>query len=112
MSQHAVREFLQRLENDNGLAEEVAHRQASAKQIAELARAHGFDFTPEEFEAALPKPAPQPEVSEDRDLTEAELDLVAGAGWGGYWTWNATTRQWVWTWVWYNDSSSGWSSVS
>ncbi len=109
MSRQAVHDFLSMLKTDQALADEAARLEASVQKIAEFACAHGFDFTPDEFEAAMPKPEPQPEASEDRDLTETELDLVAGAGWGGYWTWNATTRQWVWTWVWYNDASSGWS---
>ncbi len=94
---------------DNALAEKVSHWQASSKQISELAREHGYEFTPEEFEAALPKHSPEPDASYDCDLTEEELDMVAGTGWGGYWTWNPQTRQWTWTWVWYNDTSSGYS---
>lgn len=53
MTLQAAQEFIQKLSADDQLAEEVGRKAREPRQVGELARKAGFDFTRGELEVAL-----------------------------------------------------------
>ena len=78
MTTRAVAQFFSRVENDAELAGRVAMVPASdkgtwASEVVAIARSAGFDFEPDEIDAAV---AEQQQI--ERELGEDDLERVAG----------------------------------
>ena len=71
MSMESAQAFVERVKTDEDFAKRVAVA-ASREERAEIAKAEGFDFTPEELKTVT------------GELSVEELETVAGGKWCGH----------------------------
>ena len=84
MSKQAVEAFLQTLQADSALSEQVAALKASTQAIVDLAQQLGYGFSADEFLAVTREKNVQPGDTAEQELTEDDLALASGAGgWDG-----------------------------
>ena len=70
MSMESAKAFVEKVKSDDEFSKRVA-RAASREERAEIAKAEGFDFTPEELKSVT------------EELSVEELEMVAGGNWCG-----------------------------